>query len=131
MLVNEGRIFEAKVMTAQLSVADVSMGLFVAAHTFVATDTLGSITVAVTAGLTLATAAGWSVPALQPDGRALSQAGTWTFTNGGGVSVTIYGVYYMANGGTVFLGGVAFGTPILLAPGQSLLLVPSLSDMTG
>ncbi len=130
MLVDSGRSDVVSVLTSQLGVDTVNMGLYTNNHALAETDTIAAITEAANAGYARQLLSGWGAPVGPVGGVWDSIAANVTFSNSSGSPVTIYGFFFIGVTRGVFYGGGLFPTPLTLPAGGTLIFSPSLNATT-
>lgn len=131
MLVDAGRLYMLKVLTGQLAVETIKMGLYSNAVAWSRTTLLSGLTELANAGYARQTASGWGAPTTLASGEGDVVANQVTFSNTSVSPAVAKGFFYVTSTTNVFLGGDAFAADMTIPANIGTLgIFPELQDST-
>lgn len=131
MLVDAGRLYMLKVLTGQLAVETIRMGLYSNAVAWSRATLLTGLTELSNAGYARQDVTGWGTPTSLATGEGDVVANQVTFSNTSASAAVAKGFFYVTTTTNVFLGGDAFAADLTIpATIGTLGIYPELQDST-
>jgi len=123
MWVNTGLLFALAVVTQQLAIENILMGLITNVYTFLPSTVLGDLTEPTQTGYARQVTNTWSAPIIVGGNEGETNAVNVTFTNTDVTDITAQGYFYITQSSLTLLGGANFVTPQTVLAGGGVLLV--------
>lgn len=131
MLVDAGRLYMLKIITGQIAVETVKMGLYTNTVAWSRATVFTDLTEVAASGYARQTTSAWQPPTLDASGNGDTTAGQVSFANTSGASVVVKGFFYLTGTTGVFLGGDAFAADLTIPPTiGTLSIFPEFKDNT-
>lgn len=131
MITDAGKQYILKVLTGQLAVETIKMGLYVNTVAWSNTTNLAGMTEPTQTGYARQLTSGWGAPTIDGALNGDTTASAVTFSDTDATPIVAVGFFYVTSTTNVFLGGAPFAATLTIpATVGTLTVTPELQDNT-